>query len=190
MLRVKGEVAKKCKTLRLLRGERLPSIHTYDIISRIYENAKVKYIGYRKGSRKIAPATTVIRTIQAKINQTIALIERERRREGENRENRKQLKILMHRYLLLEKELYNQWEIEKQQKWSQWIKKLNSLDYKKATRIFYSEIRSKKMEVEHFGPIVDREGRLSTTLEESIENRRSYYAKLYSQQDKNLTTEV
>ena len=82
LISVKGDVAKKCKTLRLLRGERLPSIYTYDIISRIYENAKVKYIGYRKGSRKIAPATTVVRTIQAKIIQTIALLERERRRKS------------------------------------------------------------------------------------------------------------
>ena len=77
LVRVKDEVAKKCRSLRLLRGDRLPSTYTYKVIRRIYENAKVKYIGYRKGGRKTAPLPIAIRTIQAKRNTTNALIERE-----------------------------------------------------------------------------------------------------------------
>ena len=121
-IRVKGEVAKKLKTLRVLRGERLPSFYTYKTISRIYNNAKVKYIGYRKGKRKKAPIPMVVRTMQAKIKQTIALIDRERRMEEGKFVNAERVELLIQRYQILEKELYEVWRIEKHQRWAQWIK--------------------------------------------------------------------
>ena len=84
LTRVKREVAKNCKILRLLRGEKPPNIYTYKTIRRIYTNAKVKYIGYRKGRRKQVPVPMAVRTIQAKINETAELIERAKRMKGQN----------------------------------------------------------------------------------------------------------
>ena len=112
MVKVKSEVAKKCKTLRLVRGERLPSSYTYKVIRKIYENAKAKYIGYRSGRRRSAPPPTAVRTIQAKINQTNAQIDREMKNQGDKLRNSKKVALLMQRYQILEKELYSQWRIE------------------------------------------------------------------------------
>ena len=68
LTRVKGEVARKLKTLRLIRGGREQTTYTYKAIRKIYQNAKSKYIGYRKGERKREPVTTAVRMLQARIN--------------------------------------------------------------------------------------------------------------------------
>ena len=62
----------------------------------------------------------------------------------------------------------------------QWIKNLNLLDYKKATRAFYSEINRKNRKEEYIGPIVSRDGKISKTQKERLENWRNYYKELYS----------
>ena len=72
-------------------------------------------------------------------------------------------------------------ENRKHLKWEQWIKKLNLLDHQKATRKFYAEMRGNNTEDELFGPIKNEKGKLSTTLEECLENWRSYYKNLYRQ---------
>ena len=180
LIRVRGEVARKCKILRMIRGERLPNIFKYDVIRRMYHNAKVKCVGYRKGRRKSVPVSTAIRTMQARIKQTTRQIEKQMRKDGDKQITKRKRNELVQRYQIMEKELYKQCEIEKQMKWAQWIKKLNALDYHKATRSFYAEVRGKCLEEEELGPIVNGEGTLSTTLEECLENWRNFYEKLYS----------
>ena len=66
---------------------------------------------------------------------------------------------------------------------------MNKLDHIKATREFYKEIRSKCAEEEELGPIVNEEGKLSTTLKECLENWKNYYEKLYSAQGKSKKEE-
>ena len=129
---------------------------------------------------KAVPVHMAIKTIQAKIRQTIAQIDRERRKIEDKRCTKQENEVLVQRYRILEKELYNQWEREKYQRWTEWIKKLNVLDHNKATRTFYSERRSKSLEEEHMGPVVNGDGRISTTTKECLENWKSYYEKLYS----------
>ena len=182
LMRVRGEVAKNLKILKILRGKKTPHIYKYGNLRRIYQNAKVKYIGYRKEGRNITPMPAAIRKIQAAINQTVAQITREKRPEKIGERKPKEMEVLIHRYKILEKELYELWEAEKKQSWVQWIKKLNTLDHSKATREFYSEIKKKNHEKENVGPIVNGVGKLSTTLEEKLENWRKYYKKLYSKQ--------
>ena len=53
-------------------------------------------------------------------------------------------------------------------------KKLNVLDKNKATRTFYSELKSQCLVEEQAGPIANREGKLSTTLSECLEHWRDY----------------
>ena len=79
--------------------------------------------------------------MQARIKQVIAQIGREKRKKGEKYSSTKHLERLIQRYQILENELYNQWREDKHRIWAQWIKKVNALDHKKATRKFYSEIR-------------------------------------------------
>ena len=122
LIRVRGEVARKCKTLRMLRRNKTDKAYKYNIIRRIYHNAKVKYIGYRKEGSKEAPLTMAIKTTQARIKQTIAQIEREKREDRGGQRSTKQIEVLMQRYQIQEKELYKIWLTEKHQRWVQWIK--------------------------------------------------------------------
>ena len=139
----------------------------------------MKYIGYRKGRRKQVPVPMAVRTIQAKINETAALIERAKKLKGQNFGKTEQEAVLIQRYQILEKELYKLWRNEKCERWAQWIKNLIKLDHIKATREFYREIRSKNAEEEELGPIVNEQGKLSTTLKECLENWKNYYERLY-----------
>ena len=58
-----------------------------------------------------------VRTMQAKIKQTLAQIDREKKKEEEQSSSTKEIDILIQRYQLLEKELNIQWRTEKQRKW-------------------------------------------------------------------------
>ena len=103
-----------------------------------------------------------VRTMQAKIRQTIALIEREKQKRGKKCKNTGQMDILIQRYQLQEKELYALYTIEKNRRLVEWIEKLNKLDYSRATRKFYKEIRSKNKGGEQFGQYTFFSGGLDT----------------------------
>ena len=180
LTRVMGEVARKCKTLRFLRGDRNPSIYTYEVLSRLYQNAKIKCIGYRKEGRKRESVAIAVRTQQAKLNQTAAELKDERGREVEGKNRKKSMNLMIQRYQLQEKELYALWEEEKNRKWAKWTRKLNTLDHNRATRAFYWEMNHRNEEPERFGPVVNSEGKLSKNLQEGLENWRIFYKKLYS----------
>ena len=79
-----------------------------------------------------------------------------------------------------------QHRIDTDLKFSKWIKKLNILDHKRATRVFYAEIRSKNITADHFGPVKNKSGTLSTTLHDSLENWAAYYSELYKYRNDNL----
>ena len=82
-IRIRGEVARKLKMLRLIRGKRLPTIYNYRVLKRIYQNAKIKNIGYRKKERNVAPTSIPIKTTQAMLMQTADQINRVMRIERE-----------------------------------------------------------------------------------------------------------
>ena len=90
-----------------------------------------------------------------------------------------------------EQELNSVCRQEKHRRWSKWVRRLNNLDHARATRVFYAELKSKNMEQEQMGPIVNEQGKLSTTGEECLENWMSFYSKLYRKRQggENITTE-
>ena len=187
LMRVRNEVARKCKLLRLIRGERKPSVYNYNVLRKLYHNAKVKCIGYSKKRHKKAPVPISVKTVQAQIIQTTNQIEREKTRVSniktkvsKRKIDAEALKKQIGKLQRLEKELYVVWDQEKQIRWAKWVKKLNKLNLAKATRAFYSELKRKNLEQEQLGPIVNEEGQLSTNLEECMENWRGFYTKLYS----------
>ena len=180
LMRVRNEVARKCKMLRLIRGQRNPTIYNYSVLRKLYHNAKVKCIGFSKRRNKKAPVPISVKTMQAQIIQMTSQIEREQRRASERKTKAKKPQELIDKLQRLEKELYTVWTHEKQIKWANWVKKLNKLDHSKATRAFYSELKRKKSEQEQLGPIINDKGELSTNLEECMTNWRNFYKKLYS----------
>ena len=180
LARVKGEVASKCKTLREIRGTITPSIYNYEVISRLYHNAKVKCIGYRKSGRAKAPVPIAVRMQQISLNNTVEEIKGMNKRTADKKKTQETLGLLIQKYQIQEKKLYDLWKIESNRRWAEWIRKLNALDHNKATRAFYRELNHRNFETEQFGPVVNNKGQLSTTIEECLENWRSFYKKLYS----------
>ena len=92
---------------------------------------------------------------------------------------------LIQKFRILEKDLYEVWTQEKQTQWALWLKKLNNLGYHKATREFYAELRHRNSKMEEFGPIMNKDGVLSTSIEECLGNWREFYEKLYSSKEEN-----
>ena len=189
LMRVRNEVARKCKLLRMIRGTRNPSIHNYSLLRRLYHNAKVKCIGFSKRRHRKAPVPMSVKTVQAQIIQTTSQIERELRRVAEGKKSAKKPQELIEKLQRLEKELYTVWSQEKQISWAIWVKKLNKLDHSKATRAFYTELKRKNSKHEQLGPIVNEKGQLSTTLEGCMANWRNFYKKLYSKNESEANTE-
>ena len=179
LVRVKSEVARKIKLLKLIRGTKKPQIYTYKVLRRLYYNAKVKIVGFRNIRSRVAPVPTSVKTVQAQMNQTMSRIKMVSA-EGNTDSGHKNTKHLIQRYQRLENQLYVVWTEERQTQWAEWLRKLNNLDNHKATRAFYSELRHKNIEPEEFGPIVNEDGELSTNIEECLENWKAFYEKLYS----------
>ena len=113
----------------------------------------------------------MIRTLQEKIKETNAMIERElgKRRE-EDKEANEEIDVLVHRLGILEKELYKQWTENQHRTFAKWLGKLNKLGYNKASRTFFQELNRKNRSKEHFGPIVNKEGEISTSRKQCLEN--------------------
>ena len=192
LLKVKGEVARRMKTLRLIRQQRSPgpegpSIYKYEVLNRLYRNAKKKNIGYRKQSTQRVPQTLVIKTLQEKINETTTMLERESAKTGRDEtEVSRNIEALVHRMNLLERELYSQWTKSQQRKFSKWLGKLNTLDYYKATRTFFAELNSMNRNAENFGPIVNKNGQISTSRKQCLKNWKEFYEELYRGTDREL----
>ena len=175
LMRVRNEVARKCKILRLLRETRHPSIYNYGVLRKLYHNAKVRCIGFSKGRNKKTPVPMSVKTIQAQITQATSQIEREMRTASERNSEAETPQELIEKLQRLEKLLYSVWTQEKQMRWAKWVRKLNLLDHSKATRAFYSELKRKNFKQEQPSPILNEKGQLSTSLRECMTNWRNFY---------------
>ena len=94
--------------------------------------------------------------------------------------------LFLARLQILHKLLIDQDILDQHQKYAEWVSKLNKLDYHRATRSFFAELKSKNKTSEHFGPIINASGDLSTTLQGCLKNWVSYYTKLYTNSSKDL----
>ena len=84
---------------------------------------------------------------------------------------------------ILEKALYTQYSVDRQKEYLDWLKKLNELDYSHRSRAFFAHLKAKLSEPETLGAVSNKDGILSTTLEESLEIWASFYEDLYSGHD-------
>ena len=114
------------------------------------------------------------------MNKTAAEINELSRLMADEKKTQETLGLLIQKYQLQEKKLYELSNIENNRIWAEWIRKLNALDHNKATRAFYRELNHRNCEAVQLGPIINSNGQLSTTIEECLENWRKFYKKLYS----------
>ena len=120
LMRVKNEVAKKCKILRLIRGKKKhPSIYNYPLLRKLYYKAKVKCIRFNKRNRK----RMVVKTVQAQVEQVTSQFENELRKEGGRGKQTKTAQELFEKLQRMDKLLYKVWEEEKQIIWAKWVRK-------------------------------------------------------------------
>lgn len=80
----------------------------------------------------------------------------------------------------IEKLLGAQSKIEKYARFEKWVDRMDSLDFNKRTRLFYSSLRKKQRIPEMVGPIQNKLGTLSTNLQETLNNWTEFYRELYS----------
>ena len=81
---------------------------------------------------------------------------------------------------LLEKLLFDEYELEKKSTFNNWISKMNDLDFQKLTRSFFFELRKKYRIGEQTGPIQNRSGTLSRNLPETLKHWSDFYAVRYA----------
>ena len=62
-----------------------------------------------------------------------------------------------------------------------WLKKLDKLTYQRATRSFFSELKSRKKNREGFGSIEKKKGDISRILNECLSNWEELYSELYKE---------
>ena len=83
----------------------------------------------------------------------------------------------------LEKLLISQREHEERVRISEWLKKMNDLDFYKRTRSFFSELRKRHNISQKARPIIDGSGNLSNNFDETLKNWTVYYKNLYFSSD-------
>ena len=88
----------------------------------------------------------------------------------------------------LEKLLNHQYEHEKEKRFSEWLGKMDELDFHNRTRSFFNELRRKHNIHQKSGPIIDSSGNLSSNFNDTLKNWTEYYKNLYFCKDSTIFT--
>ena len=104
ILMVKRDVAKRIRLLTILKGKNTPKIYQYDVLRRIYLQAKERLIGYKKPQQNIIPLSFPVKTMQEEIQLTNARI-----RSGDG-----DTAFLINTLRIQEKQLYACWTKDRQ----------------------------------------------------------------------------
>ena len=140
----------------------------YFLLVDMFLTAKQKFLGIRATKRAASPLSPALWDLQRRFSESIEIFKNEGSRYSffvaDN----------------LEKLLYSQYKIEKKKRTSQWIRKMNDLDFRGRTRAFFSEIRKTHITREESGPICNRYGIISDNLDDTLRNWSEYYQDLYS----------
>ena len=80
----------------------------------------------------------------------------------------------------LQKLLVDQYKSEETEHFNLWLAKLNRLDNKGRTRLFYRTLKWKENDCSTIGPVKDKHGKLSSSWMECLTNWKNFYARLYA----------
>ena len=73
---IKGDVARRIRLLTIIRGKSKDNIYKYDVLRRLYRNAKKRVIGYKRPQHRWITTSLSVKTMQEKIRLTNAKIRR------------------------------------------------------------------------------------------------------------------
>ena len=83
----------------------------------------------------------------------------------------------------LEKLLISEFQHEERGRTSEWLRKMNELDFYNRTRTFFSELRNRHNITQKAALIIDSSGILSKNFNQNLKNWTEYYKKLYFSRD-------
>ena len=147
------------------------SIYQYCVLKRIYEFAKTKFLGYVKEKRRGCLSSQKVKKLQLLVTYLTSQYKSEST-------DMNLMKLRSAHNALLEV-----WKIENQKNFSKWLAKLNKLNYQRATRSFFSELKNRNRNPEIFGPIENSAGEISRSLVECLKNWSDFYTVLYKGTD-------
>ena len=79
----------------------------------------------------------------------------------------------------LEKELYRQYRLDRETQFLEWLNKMDSHDFNRRTRTFFSLLKRKTKQSETFCPITDAQGNLTKGLYDTLDAWAGFYESLY-----------
>ena len=166
LLKVRDWVSDKIGELVNLRPDD-NSIYQYSVLIRMYEFAKTKFLGYatkRYPKRQTSPKLNKLQLLVSYLT-------------SQYQYDTSDVNLMKLRFA--HTQLIETWRVVRQNNFSQWLAKLNKLNYQQATRSFFSELKKRNKNPEVFGPIENSKGQLSKSLPECLKNWCDFYSELY-----------
>ena len=151
------------------------SIYQYTVLKRMYEFAKTKFLGFVKNIK------TKKRLVSHKVNILQRYV-----KYYTTLYTRNGTALNLTKLRLAHKQLIDTWKKERQKNFTQWLAKMDKLNYQQATRSFFSELKNMTKNPEVFGPIENNDGCISKSLPECLKNWSDFYTQLYQAPPKSL----
>ena len=173
LFKIRDLVSERIRDLVQLRPDD-NSIYQYCVLKRMYEFAKTKFLGYvMKKSQKCLSSPKV-----NKLQLMVSFLTAQFKTESTDM-NLMKLRRAHNELLMV-------WKVEKQKSFTKWLAKLNKLNYQRATRSFFSELKNRHKRPEIFGPIENSAGKISRSLVECLKNWSDFYSDLYKEADNSM----
>ena len=151
---------------RILSSENIESLDYFSLSKIFTESKKTLSVGSRI-KRKITTASPNSQSLQRRFSDAIATMQKE------------QSEFSFFVVDSLEKLLTSQYEHDEKKRFSQWLEKMNELDFYDRTRTFFKELRQMHNATQKAGTIFDDSGNLPKNFDETLKNWTEYYKKLY-----------
>ena len=169
LIKVRERVYRKLRDIENIRSLIGKQMHpTYSALLKLYFSAKVKHIGYTKRKHSIYYTSDKVQDLQNRI------------RAAKNVFLKTQSDLSLFLLRQLQKLLVDQYKSDETERFNLWLAKLNRLDYKGRTRLFYRSLRWRENDNPTTGPVINKTGKLSRSWNECLMNWKNFYARLYA----------
>ena len=139
----------------------------YFFLTKTFASFKNIIVENRSKNQRVKRPSTAILTLQQKFSDAIKLMLEEKS------------EFSFFTVDNLEKLLIAQYEHEERLRTSEWLNKMNDLDFHTRTRDFFAELRARHNIHQKARPIFDSSGNLSTNFDDTLKNWSEYYKNLY-----------
>ena len=156
------------KTFALLDIEDLKSTPDYFTLKKLFAETKSRSLGSRHRENNKLYKSNEFRSIQQRYDTAITKL---------NYDVSDKNTFLAAN---LEKELYKQYRLDRETQFLDWLAEMDSHDFNRRTRTFFSLLKRKTVHSETFCAITDPQGNLTKDFSETLEAWALYYEALYS----------